>query len=91
MEQMGKLERNRVVDQYGQKLLNRGYSLDQTKTILVNGIKGMENKKRRCKEEGRSFFRKAKDSMSLTDALYHGSSYWRRTPSKSWNKQKRRS
>ena len=63
MEQMGEEERNKVVDQYGQKLLNSGYSLDQTRAILVNGIKGIEIKKRRCLEEGRSFFRKPTESM----------------------------
>ena len=51
------------MDQYGQKLLNSGYSLEQTRRILVNGIKGVEGKKKRCKYEGRSFFRKAKDSL----------------------------
>ena len=89
MEQMGEEERNKVVDQYGQKLLNSGYSLDQTRAILVNGIKGIESKKIRCFEEGRSFFRKSTESMGARwrKKLLSGSSWYK--GSKRKNKYKR--
>ena len=53
--------------------------MDQTRTILVNGIKGIENKKRRCREEGRSSFRKAKDSMGARwrKKLLSGSNWYK--------------
>ena len=49
---MGAREQVKVVDQYGQKLLNSGYSHDQVRQILVNGIKGFEGRKNRCAREG---------------------------------------
>ena len=56
-------ERNRVVDGYGKKLLNSGYSMEQTRNILVNGIKGYEGRKRRCMVQGRRLKRTAKESQ----------------------------
>jgi hypothetical protein len=37
-------ERRAVVDKYGQKLINSGYGLEQTRRILVGGLKGYEKK-----------------------------------------------
>ena len=58
-ESMGAVEMCKVVDQYGQKLINSGYSLEQVRRILINGIKGFEGRKARCKREGRSLYRTA--------------------------------
>ena len=63
MEELGSNETNRVVDGYAQKLLNSGYSREQTRSILVNGIKGYEGRKAKCLKLGRSVKRKAKDSL----------------------------
>ena len=62
-ESLGARERCKVVDDYGQKLANSGYSLEQVRRILVNGIKGFEGRKLRCKREGRSLYRKAIQSQ----------------------------
>ena len=47
-ETMGPEEQRRVVDGYRQKLVNSGYTIDQVRKILVNGIKGSEGRKTRC-------------------------------------------
>ena len=53
MEDMGEEERRSVINGYGEKLLNSGYNLEQTRSILVNGMKGYEGKRKRCSlEEG---------------------------------------
>ena len=44
--------REHVVDEYGKKILNSGYTREQAIRILVNGIKGYENKRRRRIKEG---------------------------------------
>ena len=62
-ETMGAEELGAVVDGYGQKLINSGYSHDQVRRILVNGIKGFEGRKVRCSKEGRNLYRTAKESM----------------------------
>ena len=45
MEEIDQPEKWTIIDQYGQKLLNSGYSLDQVRKISVNGIKGHESRK----------------------------------------------
>ena len=55
-------EASRVIDGYGQKLLNSGFLIDQVRNILIKGIKGFEGRKMRCKKEGRSLHCTAKES-----------------------------
>ena len=62
-ESMGAVELGAVVDGYGQKLTNSGYTQDQVCRILVNGVKGFEGRKIRCSREGRKLYRTAKESM----------------------------
>ena len=62
-ESMGAREQCKVVDDYAQKLGNSGYSLEQVRRIIVNGIKGFEGRKLRCKREGRNLYRKAVQSQ----------------------------
>ena len=62
-QSMGAEEQQKVVDQYGQKLANSGYSHEQVRRILVNGIKGFEGRRNRCIKEGRKLYRTAKESM----------------------------
>ena len=45
MEELGSSEATKVVDEYAQKLRNSGYSREQTRSILVSGIKGYEGRK----------------------------------------------
>ena len=52
-EALGRSQIARVVDGYGQKLLNSGYKIEQVIAILVRGIRGYEGRKLRCKKEGR--------------------------------------
>ena len=61
-EELGSKEKARIVDQYGQKLLDSGYSREQTIRILVAGIKGFEGKVERCRKEGRRLRRRANES-----------------------------
>ena len=53
----------RVVDQFGKKILTSGYSLSQTRKILLNGIRGWERKVTRSRKEGKRMFRKAEESL----------------------------
>ena len=62
-EELGAAYRGAVVDQYGAKLLRSGYTREQTRKILLNGIKGFENKRRSRINKGRSLRRTAKMSM----------------------------
>ena len=62
-QNMGATEFRKVVDQYGHKLLNSGYDLNQTRKILIAGIKGYEEKIIRCGQENRKLRRTAKESQ----------------------------
>ena len=62
MEEIDQPEKWTIIDQYGQKLLNSGYSLDQVRKISVNGIKGHESRKIRYTKQGRPFRRTGKQS-----------------------------
>ena len=44
-------------------LLNSGYSREQTRSILVSGIKAYEGRKIKCMRLGRKVKRRAKDSL----------------------------
>ena len=39
-EDLGMVQRKRLVDNYAQKLLNSGYAVAQVRRIIVSGIKG---------------------------------------------------
>ena len=52
MEDLPKSYRAEVVDGYGMKLLTSGYSLEVTRKILWNGIKGYQAKVKRRKSQG---------------------------------------
>ena len=52
----------KVVDQYGKKLRNSGYSIDQTRKILVSGIRGYVSKVVRSQKEGKNLRRTATES-----------------------------
>ena len=43
-EELGAEKRGAVVDRYARKLLQSGYSMDQTRKIVKNGIEGFESK-----------------------------------------------
>ena len=52
-----------IIDRFSQKLVNSGYSADQTRRMVVAGIKGWGGKVLRCKEEGRRLRRTAGNSL----------------------------
>ena len=52
-DRQGGAVKRRVVDQFSQKLLTSGYSITQSRRIILNGIRGWESKRRRAK--GRLF------------------------------------
>ena len=51
-EELGAENRGAIVDMYAKKLLQSGYKKEQTRKIVLNGIKGFENKKRSRQEKG---------------------------------------
>ena len=51
-EELGEGAKVEIVDNYTQKLLNSGYQGEQLQRIVTNGIKGYENKLRRCRAQG---------------------------------------
>ena len=51
-EQLPNSYRTEVVDGYGRKLMTSGYTKEQTRRILVNGIKGYMNKVARRRRNG---------------------------------------
>ena len=53
MEELPDSRRADVIDKYGIKLLTSGYSREQTRRIVANGIKGYTKKKERRRKEGR--------------------------------------
>ena len=48
-----------VIDKYSVKLITSGYTISQTRKIVLNGIKGWENRKERMKVR---LYRTAKES-----------------------------
>ena len=52
-------QRIKVVDSYAQKLVNSGYSWDQTVRIITSGIKGYESKRKRCLARGEPLHKSA--------------------------------
>ena len=67
----------RIVDGYGQKLLSSGYSLEQTRRILVSGILGYKGRKSICEALGRRMKRTAKNSMEdRSKMMLLGRSRW---------------
>ena len=61
-EELGRGAKVEMVNNYAQKLANSGYRGEQLKRIIINGIKGYENKRRRCRELGRGVHRTSVDS-----------------------------
>ena len=62
MEELGSQEIIKMVDNYTQNLLNSGYTVEETRAIIVKGLKGYEGRKNKCKREGRSLWRTAAQS-----------------------------
>ena len=56
--------RAKVIDDYGRKLRTSGYELEQTRRILLNGMKGYQSKAVRRKKEGGRIHRTAQESSS---------------------------
>ena len=51
-----------VLDRYAVKLLTSGYDIEQVGRIILGGVRGFENKKKRCKQEKRPLYRTAQES-----------------------------
>ena len=54
-------ERIVIVSKYAQKLLNSGYSHEQARKVIVNGLKGYEKKLRESKKGGKKLHLGARD------------------------------
>ena len=83
-ETLGAESKTDILDQYAKKLLNSGYSREQARRILLNGIKGYESKKRRRAEEGRGLRCTAEGSrMNRYKNKLLGKTTWYRKSKKS--------
>ena len=89
-EALGAETREQVVDDYAQKLINSGYSTEQTQRIVLNGIRGYENKKRRRKEGGRELRLTAEKSRGKRhrDKLLSKTTWFRKTRSSTGSSSK---
>ena len=62
-ENMLEAEKIKVVNNYSKKLFVSGYNRKQSKEIIVSGIRGFKNKKKRAAAEGRSIYRRAATTL----------------------------
>ena len=83
MEELGEEETLSVIDNYAQKLLNGGFDREETKGIIVRGLKGYEGRKRKCQIEGRALWRTAVESDGAR-------SHKKLTAKTSWYKNRRK-
>ena len=56
-------ERIKVIDEYSDQLVASGYSWKQTQDIVKAGLKGYENKVRKCKENKSNLHRSAAEGL----------------------------
>ena len=61
-QRQGKNINKEVVDGFAKKLLTSGYDRNQTRRIIISGIRGWERRMARAKAEGRKTHRKAVQS-----------------------------
>ena len=88
-EDMNKEVFEEMIDKYSQKLINSGYCVEQTRRIVVAGIKGWEGKIQRCREAGQRLRRTAKDSLEMrTRRRLIGKTTWFKTKRKGQNEEK---
>ena len=81
-----KSTRVKVVDQFAKKILTSGYSLQQTRRIILGGIRGWKRRLERAKEEGRAMYRKASSCQeSRLKKKTLGKSTWFRGKKKNGN------
>ena len=69
------------MDKWAQKLINSGRKSKEVRSILLSGIKGFQNKVRKCLKNGTPLHRSAKLSFGArTLAKLTGKSNWFRKP-----------
>ena len=69
--------RTMVIDNYAVKILTSGYSLVQTRKIILSGLRGYEAKVRRRTDEGVPLYRTSEDSgTSRAKKKILGQSTW---------------
>ena len=83
-EEVGDEDYAKIVDNFAQKLINSGYGVDQSRRIIVSGIKGWRTKIENCKRDGRKLRRTAKESEEQRERekLLGKSSWFRETNKK---------
>ena len=79
-EELGAAARGAIVDMYAKKLLQSGYSKEQTRRILKNGIRGFENRRRSRAARGAPMRSTAKKSSRsrLVKKLLSKTSWYRK-------------
>ena len=63
-ERQDERTRAEVVDGFGKKLLTSGFSLNQVRTIALNGIRVWKRRRTKAKTLGKGLFRTSKESMA---------------------------
>ena len=83
-EEVGNEDYARIVDSFAQKLVNSGYGVEQSRRIIVSGIKGWRTKIENCRRDGRKLRRTAKESEEQRERekLLGKSSWFRKTSKK---------
>ena len=79
MEDLPKEDKWCIMNDYSQKLLDSGYSFDQTRKIIINGVRGHESRKIRYQKQGRPLRRtgKASKGARVTKKLREKTSWFR--------------
>ena len=79
-EDLGAGAKRKIVDQYAKKLRTSGWSMEQTRRIITNGIKGYESMRRRCVEQGKRLHKSSEESKGArTRKKLLGKSNWFRS------------
>ena len=83
-EEMGATNRGAIVDGYARKLLQSGYSKEQTRKIIKNGIKGFEGRRRSRAAKGAPMRSTAKKSSRtrLVKKLLSKTNWYRKRSNK---------
>ena len=68
-EELGAKNRGEVVDKYAKKLLQSGYNKEQTRKMIMNGIKGFERKRKMRGEQLRRTAKKSSKSRHVKKLL----------------------
>ena len=56
--------RREVIDKFGQKMINSGHTIEETRRNILSGLKGWKTKVKRCKAANKPVHKSAKESAA---------------------------